>query len=232
MAFQLNIPDSVAQSMRLPADEVLPRLRMELAAALYARGILSLGKASEFAEMSRVVAIKIAPFNRYQTLDVLRAVADSGRAADIALYTGNDDNIVADLVTPFRLGGAGSRPLRIAGGLLGHWAVWTLRAVRMLEQIHAEARAERPLAPSWLALGAEITDANAALFDPANQFRGSIAGIHEVLRRQGLLAGRWCLAPGEDLSPGQEAEIDRVCRAYPHLNDDAFVREHLDQWLR
>jgi dihydrodipicolinate synthase/N-acetylneuraminate lyase len=186
----------------------------------------------EFAEMPRVVAIKIAPFNRYQTLDVVRAVADSGRADEIALYTGNDDSIVTDLATPFRFGARTLRPLRIVGGLLGHWAVWTLRAVRMLEQIHAEVRGERPLAASWLTLGAEITDANAALFDAANQFRGSIAGIHEVLQRQGLLAGRWCLNPDEDLSPGQAEEIDRVCRAYPHLNDDAFVREHLDEWLR
>ena len=183
----------------------------------------------ELAEMPRVVAIKIAPFNRYQTLDVVRAVADSGRADEIALYTGNDDSIVTDLATPFRFG---VRTLHIRGGLLGHWAVWTLRAVKMLEQIHSQVRAKGPLAASWLTLGAEITDANAALFDAANQFRGCIAGIHEVLRRQGLLAGRWCLNPDEDLSPGQADEIDRVYRAYPHLNDDAFVREHLDDWLR
>jgi dihydrodipicolinate synthase/N-acetylneuraminate lyase len=183
----------------------------------------------ELVEMPRLVAIKIAPFNRYQTLDVLRAVADSGRDDEIALYTGNDDGIVTDLLTPFRFGDG---RLRIVGGLLGHWAVWTLRAVRMLEQIHAEVRTERPLAHSWLTLAAEITDANAAVFDAAHQFRGCIAGIHEVLRRQGLLAGRWCLDPAEDLSPGQADEIDRVYRAYPHLNDDAFVREHLDEWLR
>ncbi len=186
----------------------------------------------ELAEMPRVVAIKIAPFNRYQTVDVVRAVADSGRADEIALYTGNDDSIVTDLVTPFRFGAVSLRPIRMVGGLLGHWAVWTLRAVSMLEQIHAEVRGEKPLAASWLTLGAEITDANAALFDAANQFRGSIAGIHEILRRQGLLAGRWCLNPDEELSPGQADEIDRVCRAYPHLNDDQFVREHLDDWLR
>ena len=183
----------------------------------------------EFAEIPQVAAIKIAPFNRYQTLDVVRAVADSGRAGEIALYTGNDDNIVADLLTPFRFGG---RTMRIVGGLLGHWAVWTLRAVRMLEQIHAAAAREQPLASSWLTLGAEITDANAALFDVANRFHGSIAGIHEVLRRQGLLEGRWCLNPDEDLSPGQAEEIERVLGAYPHLNDDAFVREHVDEWLR
>jgi dihydrodipicolinate synthase/N-acetylneuraminate lyase len=182
----------------------------------------------EFSEIPRVVAIKIAPFNRYQTLDVVRAVADSGRADEIALYTGNDDSIVADLLTPFH---CGARTLHMAGGLLGHWAVWTLRAAKMLEQIHTAQRGERPLAASWLTLGAEITDANAAFFDAANQFRGCIAGIHEVLRRQGLLAGCWCLNPDEDLSPGQAEEIDRVCRAYPHLNDDAFVREHLDEWL-
>jgi dihydrodipicolinate synthase/N-acetylneuraminate lyase len=208
--------------------EVIPLFGFYLQPAVGGR-VLPYAFWREFAEMPRVVAIKIAPFNRYQTLDVVRAVADSGRADEIALYTGNDDSIVADLVTPFRFG---ARTVRIVGGLLGHWAVWTLRAVRMLEQIHAEARGERPLAPSWLTLGAEITDANAALFDTANQFRGCIAGIHEVLRRQGLLAGRWCLNPDEDLSLGQAEEIDRVCRAYPHLNDDVFVREHLDEWLR
>lgn len=185
----------------------------------------------EFAEIPNVAAIKIAPFNRYQSLDVVRAVADSGRADEIALYTGNDDSIVADLVTPFHFG-ARTRPLHMVGGLLGQWAVWTSQAVRMLEQIHAEVRGERPLAASWLTLGTEITDANAALFDAANEFRGCIAGVHEVLRRQGLLAGRWCLNADEDLSPGQPEEIERVCGAYPHLNDDAFVREHLDEWLR
>jgi dihydrodipicolinate synthase/N-acetylneuraminate lyase len=182
-----------------------------------------------FAEIPNVVAIKIAPFNRYQTIDVVRAVAESGRADDIALYTGNDDSIVVDLLTPFRFGG---RTLRIAGGLLGHWAAWTLRAVRMLEQIHQQVEREEPLSPGWLTLAIEVTDSNAALFDPAHQFHGCIAGIHEVLRRQGLLCGRWCLNPNEDLSPGQMEEIDRVYREYPHLTDDAFVREHLDEWMR
>jgi dihydrodipicolinate synthase/N-acetylneuraminate lyase len=181
----------------------------------------------EFAEIPQVAAIKIAPFNRYQTLDVIRAVAESGRAEEIALYTGNDDTIVTDLLTPFRFGG---RILRIAGGLLGHWAVWTRCAVELLRQIRAEAA--DAISACRLTLAAEITDANGAFFDVANQFRGCIAGIHEVLRRQGLMAGRWCLNPDEDLSPGQGSEIDRVYRAYPHLNDDAFVREHLDEWLR
>jgi dihydrodipicolinate synthase/N-acetylneuraminate lyase len=177
----------------------------------------------QFVEIENVVAIKTAPFNRYQTLDVLRAVAESGRAGDVALYTGNDDNIVADLLTPFRFG---NRTVRMAGGLLGHWAVWTRRAVELVERVHQE-----PDWPGWLTLAAEITDANAALFDVANQFAGSIAGIHEVLRRQGLLAGRWCLNSAGDLSPGQMEEIDRVYAAYPHLNDDDFVSQHLDEWL-
>jgi dihydrodipicolinate synthase/N-acetylneuraminate lyase len=173
----------------------------------------------EFVKIDNVVAIKIAPFNRYQTIDVVRAVAESGR--EIALYTGNDDNILLDLLTPFRFG---KTTLRMAGGLLGHWAVWTRRAVELLQQ--------RSNLKDPLTLAIEITDSNAALFDAANGFAGCIAGIHEVLRRQGLLAGRWCLNPGEDLSPGQMEEIDRVYRAYPHLNDDDFVREHVDEWMK
>jgi len=177
----------------------------------------------KFVEIENVVAIKTAPFNRYQTLDVVRALAESGRADEIALYTGNDDSIVVDLLTPFRFG---TQTVRIAGGLLGHWAVWTQRVVELLDRVHKE-----PQWPGWLTLAAEITDANAALFDVANHFSGCIAGIHEVLRRQGLLAGRWCLNPAEDLSPGQMEEIDRIYAAYPHLNDDDFVHRHLDEWL-
>jgi dihydrodipicolinate synthase/N-acetylneuraminate lyase len=176
-----------------------------------------------FAEIENVVAIKIAPFNRYQTIDVVRAVAGSGRADDVALYTGNDDNILLDLLTPFRFG---EQTLRIRGGLLGHWAVWTRRAVELLRCVK-----ERRPWPDSLPLSIEITDSNAALFDAANGFAGCIAGIHEVLRRQGLLAGRWCLNPREEMSPGQMEEINRVYRAYPHLNDDEFVRENLDRWL-
>ena len=176
-----------------------------------------------FAEIENVVAIKIAPFNRYQTLDVVRAVADSGRAHEISLYTGNDDNIAADLLTEFHFNG---KKLRIAGGLLGHWSVWTRRAVELLEQLRT-----LPFDQA-LATGAQITDSNAAFFDAANAFHGCIAGLHEVLRRQGLLEGRWCLNPNEDLSPGQLEEIDRVYAAYPSLNDDEFVRRHRDAWLR
>jgi dihydrodipicolinate synthase/N-acetylneuraminate lyase len=176
-----------------------------------------------FMEVPNVVAIKIAPFNRYATIDVVRALADSGRSHEIALYTGNDDNIVADLLTPFRINGC---DIRIQGGLLGHWAVWTHRVVELFKNLaQMDAR-------DALALGAQITDCNAAFFDAANGFRGCIAGLHEILRRQGLLEGRWCLNPQEDISPGQLEEIDRVYSAYPHLNDDDFVREHLDQWLR
>ena len=177
-----------------------------------------------FAEIENVVAIKIAPFNRYQTIDVIRAVAESGRANEIALYTGNDDNILVDLLTPVPIR---KTTLRITGGLLGHWAVWTRGAVELLKQVKQN---EAP--KEALTLATEITDANAAFFDAANSFHGCIAGIHEVLRRQGLLAGRWCLNPSEELSPGQMEEIDRVYGAYPHLNDDAFVQEHVDQWLR
>jgi dihydrodipicolinate synthase/N-acetylneuraminate lyase len=179
-----------------------------------------------FLELEPVVAVKVAPFDRYRTLDVLRAAAESGRA-DVALYTGNDDAIVHDLVTPYR---AGAVEVRMVGGLLGHWAVWTRRAVELLAECHAAVR--RGSAPEGLLRrGAEVTDANAAFFDAAHGFAGCVAGLHEVLRRQALLEGTWCLDPAEGLSPGQAEEIDRVYRAYPHLNDDAFVAAHRDEWL-
>jgi hypothetical protein len=180
----------------------------------------------QFIEIDNVVAIKIAPFNRYQTIEVVRALAESGRSHEVALYTGNDDNILNDLLTSF---GFANQRIRIVGGLLGHWAVWTKTAVSQL----AIARNNSDTIPSeQLTLAQEITDANAAIFDPTHQFRGCIPGIHEILRRQGLLEGRWCLDPHEELSPGQMEEIDRVCRSYPHLKDDDFVEEHLDEWLR
>ncbi|MGH9940605.1 MAG: dihydrodipicolinate synthase family protein [Blastocatellia bacterium] len=187
----------------------------------------------EFFDIENVVAVKIAPFNRYQTLDVVRALASGGRHEEIALYTGNDDNIVADLLTEFRVAGDGGIvAVRIAGGLLGHWAVWTKRAVELLEEVKLCKHRGGRQAFELLARSAEVTDANAALFDVKNHFAGCIAGLHEILRRQGLLTGRWCLDPHEDLSPGQMEEIDRICAGYPHLNDDAFVRENLDRWLR
>jgi dihydrodipicolinate synthase/N-acetylneuraminate lyase len=184
-----------------------------------------------FAEIPSVVAIKIAPFNRYQTLDVIRAVIDAGRD-DIALYTGNDDAIVADLVTPFRFQSEERvTERRIVGGLLGHWAVWTRSAVALLNECHA-ASGHLEVPADLLRRGVETTDANAAFFDAAHAFRGCIAGIQEVLRRQGLVASTRCLDPRETLSPGQSAEIDRVCRAYPHLADDEFVRANLGEWMR
>jgi hypothetical protein len=181
----------------------------------------------QFAEIENVVAIKIAPFNRYQTLDVIHAVAEAGRD-DIALYTGNDDNIVLDLLTPHRIRVNGRVvEKRIVGGLLGHWSVWTRKAVELLETCRSGQ-----VTPDLLARAIEVTDSNAAFFDAANAFAGCIAGLHEILRRQGLLEGLWCLDEHETLSPGQLAEIDRVCAAYPHLSDDAFVAEHRDAWLR
>jgi len=184
-----------------------------------------------FVEIQDVVAIKIAPFNRYQTFDVVRALGESGRN-DIALYTGNDDNIVGDLLSPYRISSeASTTQLRIVGGLLGHWAVWTSRAVQLLSECHLAVEAGHvPVA--LLRTANEVTDANAAFFDAANGFAGCIAGINEVLRRQGLLASSRCLDPHETLSRGQAEEIDRVCRAYPHLGDDEFVAAHLDEWRR
>jgi dihydrodipicolinate synthase/N-acetylneuraminate lyase len=179
----------------------------------------------QFAEIENVVAVKIAPFNRYQTIEVVRAIADSGRVREIALYTGNDDHILLDLLSIFDFG---SGPIRFSGGLLGHWAVWTKTAV---EQLTLARQHRDSISSDLLRLSHQITDANAAIFDPTHHFRGCIPGIHEVLRRQGLLEGRWCLEPDEELSPGQSEEIDRVCTAYPFLRDDDFVKEHLDEWL-
>jgi len=243
--------------------------------------VLPYGFWRRFLEIENVVAIKIAPFNRYQTLDVVRAVAESGRD-DVALYTGNDDNIVLDLVTPYRFPvGNWVVERRIVGGLLGHWAVWTRKAVELLEQCWNVAMTIAPeeggpLETGWppsmdalnetrvtlefgppattdesrraaeqfvrsmyasnflplLSRAIEVTDANAVLFDVAHGFAGCIAGLHEVLRRQGLFEGIWCLDPNETLSPGQSEEIDRIYRMYPHLADDQFVAEHRDEWLK
>lgn len=205
--------DELLEHCRAVAD-VMPLFGFYLQPSVGGR-VLSYGFWRRFAELPQVWAIKIAPFNRYHTLDVVRAVADAGRG-DIALYTGNDDNIIPDLLTPFPGG------LRIVGGLLGQWAVWTRAAVDLLRRAKRDGSLED---------SASLTDANAAIFDAAHGFAGCIAGIHEILRRQGLMRGTWCLDPPEVLSPGQSAEIDRVCAAYPELGDDAFVRENLDRWL-
>ena len=184
-----------------------------------------------FAEIPNVLGIKIAPFNRYQTLEVVRAVAQSGRE-EIALYTGNDDNIVLDLLTPDRVQvGAERVERRMVGGLLGHWSVWTSKAVELLKECRSVAEKGENILSAVLRRSIEVTDCNAAFFDSANHFAGCIAGLHEVLRRQGLLAGTWCLDAAEQLSSGQLEEINRVYREYPHLNDDAFVAAHLDSWL-
>ena len=210
--------------------EILPVVGFYLQPAVGGR-VLPYRFWREFAEIENVVAIKMAPFNRYQTLDVVRAVAESGR--DIALYTGNDDNIVMDLVTPhvFRIAGR-TETRRIVGGLLGHWAVWTRRASELLQECHTAACDESSVPKALIQRSVETTDCNAAFFDAAHQFAGCIAGLHEVLRRQGLLEGIWCLDPTKTLSPGQLEEIDRVYDAYPDLNDDDFVREGRDEWLR
>lgn len=181
----------------------------------------------QFCEIENVAAIKIAPFNRYQTIDVVRAVADSGRIQDIALYTGNDDHIIGDLLATYRFGSA---EVSITGGLLGQWAVWTSPAARYFAECR-KARGTHSRPAELLTLDTQVTDANAALFDAAFGFKGCIAGIQYVLAQQGLLAGRWTLDPDEDLSPGQAQEIERVRRSYPHLLDDAFISEHLDEWL-
>lgn len=184
-----------------------------------------------FSEIENVIAIKIAPFNRYQTLDVVRGVIESGRIEEIALYTGNDDNIVADLLTEYQLHhGDKLISKRIVGGLLGHWAVWTRSAVKLMEKIQQPDMKKH--ISEYLSLGVQMTDCNAAFFDVANNFAGCITGIHEVLRRQGLLEGIWTLNERDVLSPGQKEEIDRVYQAYPELNDDSFVVENIDRWLK
>ncbi len=185
----------------------------------------------KFAEIPGIVAIKIAPFNRYQTIDVVRAVTAAGRD-DIALYTGNDDTIVTDLLTPFTFTHNG-QPVtrRIIGGLLGHWGVWTRAAVKLFAEIQAAAR-QPQLDAAWLGRANVVTDMNAAVFDAANRFSGCIPGILEVLRRQGLVETNHCLNPDEVLSPGQAEELTRVSAAYPGLVDDDFVAEHRDAWLR
>jgi dihydrodipicolinate synthase/N-acetylneuraminate lyase len=210
--------------------EVLPLVGFYLQPAVGGR-VLPCTFWRRFAGIPEVAAIKIAPFDRYRTLDVVRAVAESGRD-DIALYTGNDDSIVLDLLTPFRFRVGGKTvERRIVGGLLGHWAVWTRRAVELLDRCRRAAEGREPVGPDLLATAAQVTDANAAVFDAANGFRGCIAGIHEVLRRAGLLEGNWCLDPAETLGPGQLEEIDRAAAAYPHLRDDDFVAANIDRWL-
>jgi hypothetical protein len=184
-----------------------------------------------FAQIDNVIAIKIAPFNRYRTLDVLRGVHAAGALDRVTLYTGNDDHILLDLTLPFDLRDNGvTVRTHIRGGLLGHWSVWTAAAIKQFERCKA-ARNQPAVPADLLALDARVTDCNSAFFDVANNFHGCIAGCHEVLRRQGLMDGIWCLDPEEGLSPGQMQEIDRVCNEHADLSDDDFVAANLQKWL-
>jgi dihydrodipicolinate synthase/N-acetylneuraminate lyase len=211
--------------------EVLPVVGFYLQPAVGGRR-LSRDFWARLVALDAVVGIKVAPFDRYLTLDVLDAVARSGREGEIALYTGNDNHILGDLVTPHRIAAAdGEVCVGFVGGLLGQWAMWTREAVRHLELTERARRGDDVALREALALDAALTDANGAIFDAGNGFRGCLPGIHEVLRRQGLLAGTWCLDPDEALSAGQLEEIDRIWGAYPHLRDDSFVAQRLDSWL-
>ena len=227
-AFPEASNQTILEHCRRIAD-ILPIVGFYLQPAVGGR-ILDVDFWREFAQIENVIAIKIAPFNRYQTLDVVRGIIESGRADEIALYTGNDDNILVDLLSEYKLP-AVSKIIkkRIVGGLLGHWAVWTRSAVTLLENIQRGNLGGN--IQQQLDLGMQITDSNAAFFDAANNFKGCIVGLHEVLRRQGLLEGLWTLNREEVLSPGQKNEIDRVYKAYPDLNDDGFVAENLQKWL-
>lgn len=224
-----NDPEEALIAHCRAVAEVIPVVGFYLQPAAGGR-LLGYSFWRKFAEIPNVIAIKLAPFNRYQSVDVVRAVAESGRE-DIALYTGNDDSIVVDLFTPWTFECGGRRVTRqIVGGLLGHWGVWTQSAVKLLNEIKA-ARKSPTLDAKWLETAIAVTDMNAALFDSANGFRGCIPGILEVLRRGGLVPSIHCLNPHEVLSPGQAEELDRVSRAYPELTDDAFVAANRDRWL-
>ncbi|MCZ8539096.1 dihydrodipicolinate synthase family protein [Psychrobacillus psychrodurans] len=217
--------DNLIERTKVVANE-LPVFGFYLQPAVGGR-IFSYEFWEEFASVDNVVGIKMAPFDRYLTLDVIRAVCASPRKDEIALYTGNDDNIVLDLFAAYQFEVEGKMESKsIVGGLLGHWSVWTHKAVKLFEKIK-QARLDNDIDKHWFSIAQDVTDANSAFFDSKNAFKGSIAGINEVLSRQGLLQGNWCLIDHETLSPGQANEIDRVYATYPQLNDDAFVQEFL-----
>ena len=227
-AFKSASNDEIIEHCKAVAD-IIPVIGFYLQPAVGGRK-LDVDFWRKFAKIENVIAIKMAPFNRYQTFDVMRGVAESGRVNEIALYTGNDDNILIDLLSEYEINVDGKIIRgKIIGGLLGHWAVWTRKAVELLEDIQAGKFDNDTRAA--ITRAHQITDSNAAFFDSANNFKGCIVGLHEVLRRQGLLEGLWVLNPEEVLSPGQMEEIDRVYAAYPHLNDDDFVKENLSKWL-
>lgn len=226
-AFKMQPESEILAHVKRVA-EIIPVFGFYLQAAIGGR-VYSYDFWQQFAEIPNVTAIKVAAFNRYQTLDAVRAVAHSSRCEEIALYTGNDDNIVADLLTPYRFEIDGKTiEKRFVGGLLGHWAVWTERAVELLVAVKHTLATGYADAAAMLDTGIAVTDMNAAIFDPAHAFHGCITGVHEVLRRQGLMDGIWTLNPNETLSPGQYEEITRVIEAYPHLVDDAFVARFLE----
>lgn len=228
-AFSISDNDEIIEHCKAVAD-IIPVIGFYLQPAVGGRK-LDVDFWRTFARIENVIAIKMAPFNRYQTLEVVRAVAESGRADKITLYTGNDDNILVDLLSEYAIK-VGDKVIkkRIVGGLLGHWAVWTRSAVKLLEEVHS--RKYDGKLQEALTRAIQITDSNAAFFDSANNFKGCITGLHEVLRRQGLLEGLWTLNEDETLSSGQLEEIDRVYAAYPHLNDDVFVADNLSKWHR
>lgn len=220
-----DMPESYLIERTRQVAAVMPVIGFYLQTAVGGR-VFSPDYWEQICEIDNVVAIKCAPFNRYQTQDVVRACAFSARADEITLYTGNDDNIVVDLLTEYRFTRNGKTVTkRFAGGLLGHWCVWTHKVVEMFPRLQ-----NQKATPELLQLAAEITDANGVIFDAANKFAGCIPGIHEILRRQGLLKGIWCLNPEEVLSPGQAEEIDRIYEMYPHLSDDDFVKEFLKRY--
>lgn len=227
--FQHESEKDILHHCQIVANEI-PLIGFYLQPAVGGR-VLSKSFWQSFASIEQVVAIKMAPFHRYRTLDVIHGVVAAKAEKRVTLYTGNDDHIVLDLVTPFFVMRNGERvEVRIKGGLLGHWSVWTQRAVTFLRNCHDHTQKES-VPNALLGLDSEITDCNSAFFDVANHFHGCIAGCHEVLRRQGLLEGIWCLDPSEGLSPGQAEEISRVYQAYPHLHDDSFVSQNKDRWL-
>lgn len=228
-ALRGRTPEEMIQHTRRVAHEI-PVIGFYLQPAA-AGVILPYAFWRELVEIPNPIGIKVAPFNRYQTNHVLRAVAESGRAEEISLYTGNDDHILLDLLSKYAIPVNGKTvSVGFQGGLLGHWAVWTQKSVELFE-LCKQARVKAQLPTDLLTVANKVTDCNAAFFDPANQFAGALSGISEILRRQGLLENAFCLDEREKLSPGQTEEIDRVYRLYPSLNDDAFVQENLDRWL-
>lgn len=229
-AFQNGSEDELIAHCRT-ISEIMPIIGFYLQPAVGGR-VLSVDFWQKFATLDNVIAIKIAPFHRHRTIDVVRGVIAANAEDRVTLYTGNDDHIVADLLLPFSHQRNGEDvTLRIVGGLLGQWSVWTKAAVDLHARCRAAVQANADLPADLLALDSQMTDINAAVFDVANDFAGVIAGCHEILHRQGLLDGIWCLDPSETLSPGQAEELTRVTRDYPHLTDDAFVAANLERWL-